>query len=199
MVSPVTRCSTTFANKDTTYRDEVLRQMPETKLCAPSRKLDTLYIFTILYVYTAYYPFTLPLCFSKRQEQHKPEKAKNLQPTLPTAFLNKKNLKQGAPTMWQYVLSKYNQTIMNRWSILCRQTKHNFRYTLLPITKFNEPIPRLESASSSTSSWRRLATCDNIMPTLFCNSDKYFFFLNCIKRHFHHIPINWILIHKSHA
>uniref|UniRef100_A0A2P2LC13 Geranylgeranyl pyrophosphate synthase n=1 Tax=Rhizophora mucronata TaxID=61149 RepID=A0A2P2LC13_RHIMU len=30
--------------------------------------------------------------------------------------------------------------------------------TLFPITKFNEPIPRLVSASSNTSSWRRLAT-----------------------------------------
>lgn len=130
MVSPVTRCSTTFANKDTTYRDEVLRQMPETKLCAPSRKLDTLYIFTILYVYTAYYPFTLPLCFSKRQEQHKPEKAKNLQPTLPTAFFKEKNknLKQGTPTMWQYVLSKYNQTKMNRWHIGKRNTTSDIPY-----------------------------------------------------------------------
>lgn len=34
--------------------------------------------------------------------------------------------------------------------------------TLFPITKFKEPIPRRVSASSSTSSWSRLATYDRV-------------------------------------
>jgi len=60
--------------------------MAEKQLCAPpSRKLDTSHIFTVLNAYTAYHPFNLPQCFSKRQEQRKPEKEENLQPILPTA------------------------------------------------------------------------------------------------------------------
>lgn len=47
-----------------------------------------------------YYAFIVPQCSLKRPEQHKPGKAKNLRPILPTATkVYQENLKQATPTI----------------------------------------------------------------------------------------------------